>query len=178
MRRRSTSPSPTIAATPTSAWRPSQRPPRSCSATPGQALETIAWLSELEIGYYDAIEIQALAHLALGNMEKAHTLIRVHATRGVSGRLHGEAADTLLLLAELARVEGDHSLARRLLANVGLAPGHSTMRVAHELAIELDIADECTALLERDVAPDADRTKIASRTIATTRSELVRRCWT
>jgi tetratricopeptide (TPR) repeat protein len=145
---------------------------------PEQALETIDWLGELDIEYYDGIEIRALAHLALGNLDEARRLIRVHATRGVSGRLHGEAADSVLLLAELARVEGDDALARHLLTKVGLARGHSTMRIAHDLAIGLDIADECTALLERDVSPDADRTKIAARTIAATRSELVRRGWT
>lgn len=144
---------------------------------PERAFDTIAWLSELDIGYYDAIEIRALAHLALGELDEARTAIRVHAARGVSGRLHGEAADSLLLLAELARAEGDDALARRLLADVGLARGHSTIRLAHELATELGIADECTALLRRDVAPDADRKVIASRTITATRSELGRRGW-
>jgi predicted ATPase/class 3 adenylate cyclase len=143
---------------------------------PAAALETIAWLDNHKLPHYDGTEIRALAHIALGQLDEARRDIRAHASRGATGRLPTESADSLLLLAALARAEHDDVTACRLLMQVGRPRQHATIYYATVLAGELGITDQYARSLPDAPQPRTGRATNVS-TIDATQAELARRGW-
>jgi hypothetical protein len=119
----------------------------------------------------------ALAHLALGELDTARALIERHARRAITGRLSREANDSVLLLAALARAEGDDGMARQLLAGAGVGRQPATVRYGTHLAELLGIEDPLTTWSGRDDPDDPDGVFGAKLAIRTLRAELVRRGW-
>ncbi|MGA7759858.1 MAG: adenylate/guanylate cyclase domain-containing protein [Ilumatobacteraceae bacterium] len=88
----------------------------------------------------------ALAQVAVGDIEGAKPLLQRLAHRSASGRTRLEAGTMLLVLAELARAEGDLDTARRLLLTT---LGRRTVELyayARHVAAELGIAEEFAQL--------------------------------
>ncbi len=112
---------------------------------PDVALTTVAALDEYDLPTMDGTDVRALAHLALGDIDKATEHIRLHAKRAATGRYSRESNDAMLLLAALAHHNGDDGAARRLMLDAGLGRSSSSIGHALHLAGQLDIADAYAA---------------------------------
>jgi hypothetical protein len=147
---------------------------------PAAALETVAWLESFDIPACNCDEIRALALLAQGDLTEARTVIRAHATRGLTGRMRGQVCDSALLLSVLAYVEGDHGTACHLLLDMGIGLEPATIVYSSHLAAWLDVAvehDERQRLaLNYDAASPQGISGIRMAAAAV-RGELARRGW-
>jgi hypothetical protein len=107
-------------------------------------------------------------------------VVRAHAKQGLSGRMPGQVCDSTLLLAALARAEGDDDRARHLLRHMGtgLEPGVSIY--SRHLADRLGIGTELAELQRRALTYDAmsrqgpNGTRLA---LTAGRAEIARRGW-
>jgi hypothetical protein len=120
----------------------------------------------------------ALCHIVRKDLDQAVPLLRDLAHRSVSGRVRMEAGTVLLLLAELARVEGDDQAAREFLL-VSTMP-----RTADLLAYARHLAEALGVGLEyRDLRADQSKGDITwhdrhhLECIAAVRIEMARRGW-
>ena len=144
---------------------------------PETALDTIAWLSDLDLPFYDGAEAAALAHLALGDLDAARRLIERHARRASTDRLSREACDSVLLFAALARAEGDDASARRLLAGMGVGRQPATIAYSRRLAKLLGVEDPQTRFSSQIDPTHPDGVLGAKLGLRTLRAELARRGW-
>jgi predicted ATPase/class 3 adenylate cyclase len=95
---------------------------------------------------YRMADFRAVAQLALGQTEPAVKVIREHAVRGHSGRLSGEAGDSVILLAILAEHDGDQPRAIDLLLRAGTGRSVGVRIPARGLARRLGVAEEFAEL--------------------------------
>jgi len=109
---------------------------------PAQALDTVAELDAYGLAFYDGADVRTLAHLELGDIDAATQNLRIHVSRGRTGRYSGEANDSVLLLAALAHAEGDIATARELLLKSWFCRTDATIIFSHELARRLEVTDE------------------------------------
>jgi hypothetical protein len=109
---------------------------------PQAALRTMEWLEQFNFVGSNTDDIQALSHLALGELTQAERHVRVHAARAMTGRLVGEACDSALLLAALANAEGNDAIARELVLQMGMGQEPAMIVYSNHLASELGITDE------------------------------------
>jgi hypothetical protein len=144
---------------------------------PELALQTVAWLDELDLPYYDGAQVAALVHLTVGELDTARALIERHARQAVTDRLSREAGDSVLLLAALARAEGDDALARRLLTGMGVGRQPATIRYGSHLADLLAVEDPRARWHGRSDPADPDGVLGAKLGLRTLRAELARRGW-
>src|SRR3954454_525688 len=107
-----------------------------------EALRTIEWVEQFDFVGSNSADVRALIYLALGYHLQAEHHVRVHAARAVTGRLVGEATDSVLLLAALAHAESDDDVARHLLLRMGMGQEPATIVYSARLASELGIADQ------------------------------------
>ena len=147
---------------------------------PAEALDTVAELDGYGLAFYDGAEVRTLAHLELGDVETAMHHLRIHLARGRTGRYSGEANDSVLLLAALARAEGNISVARELLLNSWFCRTDATIIYSHELARRLEVTEEHERCQRRAVTFGSRSPEgINGRHLAMTalRAELTRRGW-
>ena len=147
---------------------------------PAEALETVAELDAYGLAFYDGAEVRTLAHFELGDIDTAMHHLRSHVARGRTGRYSGEANDSVLLLAALAHVEGDISVARDLLLKSWFCRTDATIIYSHELARRLEVTDEHERCQRRAVTFGSRSPEgINGRHLAMTalRAELTRRGW-
>ena len=144
---------------------------------PEQSLDTIAWLSDLDLPFYDGVEAATLAHLALDDIDAARGLIARHARRASTDRLSREACDSVLLLAALARAEGDDASARRLLDGTGVPRQPATLAYSRRLAKLLGVEDPRTRFSNQIDPTHPDGVLGAKLAMKTLRAELARRGW-
>jgi predicted ATPase len=109
---------------------------------PESALRTIEWLDQFDFIRSSTDDVQALTYLALGDIDAAERHIRVHAARAITGRLLGETCDSALLLAALADAEGDRSLARDLVLQMGMGQEAAMIIYSNQFADKLGISVE------------------------------------
>lgn len=147
---------------------------------PRQALITIAELDDYDLAFYDGADMRALAYLELGDINQAIRYIRLHAARGATGRYHGEANDSVMMIAALARVEDDVATAQQLLLNSGFCRTDGTIIYSRELARRLGIAGEHEQR-QRQAAAYGSRSAEGINgfrlAMATLQTELARRGW-
>ncbi len=110
--------------------------------SPTQALHTVVELDAYGIALFDGADVRTLAHLELGDIDAAMHYLRIQVARGRTGRFPGEANDSVLLLAALARVEGDEATARELLLQSWFCRTDATIVYSHELARRLGVTEE------------------------------------
>lgn len=147
---------------------------------PAQALDTVAELDAYGLAFYDGAEVRTLAHLELGDIDAAMHHLRIQVARGRTGRYSGEANDSVLLLAALARVEGDDATARELLLQSWFCRTDATIVYSHELARRLGVTEQHERYQRRAVAFGSRSPEgINGIHLAMTalRAELTRRGW-
>jgi hypothetical protein len=122
--------------------------------------------------------ITALARMALGDLGEATAAAREHALIAATGRIITLPADSLLVLAVLAKTERDPETATELLLNVGVLVhgglGAFAERFAQSLGIDEDV--KVTPKTSRFAHSGALRTRAAT-SLAVLRKELTRRGW-
>jgi hypothetical protein len=146
---------------------------------PTPALEVVSRRDEYALDYYDGSEIRALAHLALGEIDKARGSVKAHGRRSATGRDIAESDDSLVLLAALAHAEGDDQIACDLLSSMGLERQPSTIAFAGDLANRLGMLDELQEQRRRMrvLLTEDHRIAASQRSLAALRAELARRGW-
>ena len=118
---------------------------------------------------------EALAQVAVGDIEGAKPLMQRLAHRSASGRTRMEAGTMLLVLAELARAEGDLDTARRLLLTTVSRRTVELYAYARHVAAELGIAEEFAQL---PMAIDFEGQVADQRaSIEVVQAEICRRNW-
>jgi hypothetical protein len=123
-------------------------------------------------------EIRALAYLKLGDLEHARTAIKRHAHEGATGKLVQQAASSLVLLAVLADAEGDASVARDIILNMGMCRDAEIWAYARHLAEELGVGTEFEVAQAPLLTDDGDAIQEKDAAdIETLRRELTRRGW-
>jgi predicted ATPase len=147
---------------------------------PTAGLERLAPLSGVGYAYGALHEIDALAHFASGDIDTARHHVRIHATEAATGRLSRQCNDAVMLLAELALVEGDRVRAVSLLADMGIGRSPGTIVYAGDLAQRLGISDEYAIRRQTFNDPDrlAEHGPLGSHTaMRALHAELTRRGW-
>lgn len=84
----------------------------------------------------------ALVRLAADDTEAGADAVRRHAVDAASGRLPMLDTDALVLLAELARAEGDDDRARHLMLHTGSGRTSFSVLAGHQVAERLGVHDE------------------------------------
>jgi predicted ATPase len=147
---------------------------------PRAAFGAIEWFDQFDFVGSNTDDVQALAHLALGETAAAERRIRVHAARALTGRLVGEVCDTAMLFAALAHAEGEDDIARDLLLQMGMGQEPATIVYSAYLATTLGIAAERTGQQEQAMGYDSRSVEGPSGSrmaMAAVRNELHRRGW-
>jgi hypothetical protein len=147
---------------------------------PEIALERLGPLADVGFAYGALHEIDALAHFALNDVDTARHHVRLHAIEAASGRLARQGNDAVMLLAELALLEGDHETAVHLITNMGVGRSPGTIVYARDLAQRLGVSDEHANHQHavRDTANHALHGVLGSHTaMKSLRAELTRRGW-
>jgi predicted ATPase len=147
---------------------------------PKQALARVSRIDGFAFAGGDDQVVTAFAQLALGDIEGAKHLIRLHALEAATGRVSRQCSDSLLLLAQLAHVEGDDATAVDLLSNLGICRPAPLVRYARVLAATLGVAEQRARDEQECIAPQnaAEHGPLGLRRVmATLRAELARRGW-
>ena len=149
---------------------------------PKAALDRVASLRGIPYAYFGGGTqvIGALSRLALGEIEAARRLIRSYAGEAATGRLSNQCSEALLMLAELAHVEGDDATAITLLSEFGIGRMPSTTQHARALARRLGVAKELAQNEQAVFTPEsmaAHGMLGVRRTMVALRNELTRRGW-
>jgi hypothetical protein len=149
---------------------------------PEAALRTLESLdlAQFAYAYGDHHDYRALAHLALGEHERAIEHLRAHAALAATGLRPRQSNDSVLILAALAHTEGDDDRARELLLDMGMGQTCATVAYSRELAERLGVGDEFRAREVFVTTPEARVVHgvLGSTTAARTlRNELARRGW-
>jgi predicted ATPase len=149
---------------------------------PEAALRTLESLdlAQFAYAYGDHHDYRALAHLALGEHERAIEHLRAHAALAATGLRPRQSNDSVLILAALAHTEGDDDRARELLLDMGMGQTCATVAYSRELAERLAVGDEFRAREVFVTTPEAlaEHGVLGSTTAARTlRNELARRGW-
>lgn len=149
---------------------------------PDDALKAIELLDGLPHPYGNGSDVVALAHLALGDINRARTIIRSHAQLAATGRRPRECNDSLVLLAFLAHAERDDEVARRLILAAGLARQTGMVLLASDLAHRLGVGQEHALAVAQALSTDAQRTSLdeargTDAVMAKLQGELHRRQW-
>jgi predicted ATPase len=98
--------------------------------------------------------VRALASVAGSDRDAALTSARQHAADSLAGPNHAES-DALILLAELARREGDVDRARELLLGIGNGRGQASALMASRLAAMLGVKEQLDAAFGNHAAEPA-----------------------
>jgi predicted ATPase len=117
----------------------------------------------------------ALAAVAGSDREAARMTARQHALDAFAGRVGHAEGDALILLAELARREGDDDRARELLIGVGAARGQASALTASRLAAMLGVTTEIEAAFREHFSDPAWLLDRPKRVLL---DEIDRRGWT
>jgi hypothetical protein len=116
----------------------------------------------------------ALAAIAGDDRELATTVVQQHAVGALAGRIGHAESDALVLLAELARREGDVERARELIRGVTVPRGQASTLAATRLAWRLGVGTE----FEREYRANyQDLTWVFDLPKRTLLDELTRRGW-
>ena len=105
-----------------------------------QTLSNLVAHDSAYLGY--AHFVLALVHLSADVTAPGTDAVRRHALDAASGRLPMLDSDALVLLAELARLEGDLEVARGLVRSTGAGRTSFSILVAHQVAERLGVLDE------------------------------------
>jgi hypothetical protein len=124
-------------------------------------------------------EIKALVCLALDHMDQATESAQAHARIAVTGRVVGQATDTLLVLAAFAEAEGDITAARNLITGISVIKHGALISYSSDLANRLGISEEYEANQHELRADRTGQSAIrqAATDIETLRSEMSRLGW-
>ena len=147
---------------------------------PESALRTIQWLDQFDFVGSNTDDVQALSYLALGDLVAAERHVRVHAARAMTGRLLGETCDSAALLAALADAEGNGSVARKLVLQMGMGQEAAMIIYSNHLAAKLGIAAEHTERRRLAMgyhAGSAEGPSGSRMATAVVRNEVRRRGW-
>jgi hypothetical protein len=147
---------------------------------PAKALETLSRLDQFDLTFFTGDDIRGLAYVSLGELDQARRFIRIHAERAAAGQISGQACDSALLLAALARAEGDAKTATELLLQMGIGLHAATRMFSTELAARLGVAgehaDRLRQALTYDLRSEQGPTG-AHMAMTAVRQELARRGW-
>ena len=147
---------------------------------PGEALAIADRLGHLPSRFGTLAFHTALCHVELRDLETARSQMHELAHYSVAGRVRLEAGTMLLLLATLARAEGDIEVARELLM---VSTGRRTTELyqySQHAAEQLGIGDEYRRLAEtqrRQLSDPGGAERDHLDTIAALRNEMIRRNW-
>jgi predicted ATPase len=147
---------------------------------PESALRTVEWFDQFDFVGSNTDDVKALSYLGLGDLVAAERHVRAHAARAMTGRLLGETCDSAALLAALADAEGNSSVARELVLQMGMGQEAAIIVHSNHLAAKLGIAAEHTERRYLAMGYDARSAEgpSGSRTATTAvRNELRRRGW-
>ena len=149
---------------------------------PEAALRTLESLdlAQFAYAYGDHHDYRALAHLALGEHERAIEHLRANAALAATGLRPRQSNDSVLVLAALAHTEGDDDRARELLLDMGMGQTCATVAYSRELAERLGVGDEFRNREWFVTTPEgrAEHGVLGSTSAARTlRNELGRRGW-
>ena len=136
---------------------------------PHDALVTVSQLDDFDLPLQDGTEARALAHLAIGDTERALHYIQRLAVRASTGAYPRELDDALLMFAALAHHHGNHDTAREFVLATGGGRQPGTVAYARHLARQLDIPDEQMKQLSLTAG--------VTRSLNALRAELTRRGW-
>jgi predicted ATPase/class 3 adenylate cyclase len=124
---------------------------------------------------YTVAFTRALAAVAGSDRDAALMTARRHALDSFAGRVGHAEGDALVLLAELARREGDDDRARELLVGVGAARGQASALAASRLASMLGVRTEIEAAFRQHLF---DQAWLLDRPKRVLLDEVERRGWT
>lgn len=145
---------------------------------PAAALDTIALLESHRISWRRGDDLLALAHLALGDREQAMHHVRLLTMSSLTGRIWGEAANTLVVHGFVHAAERNPDQARGLFEQITAPTGTIGIIYATHLARELGIADLLTQRILRHVGSGMDEQLArAATTSAALRTEATNRGW-
>lgn len=147
---------------------------------PHKALARVSQFDAHPFVFGDHLLVVGLARLALGDVEVARRHIRDHALEAATGKVSRQCSDSLLLLAQLAHVEGDDATAIELLLKLGICRLAPAIHYARVLAATLGVAEQRARDEQECIAPQhlAERGPLGLRRVmATLREELARRGW-
>jgi hypothetical protein len=143
---------------------------------PTAALERVEPFADLGYAYGALHEIDALVSFASDDVDTARHHVRLQATEAATGRLARRCNDAMMLLAELALVEGDHETAVHLITGMGIGRSPGTIAYSRDLATRLGVPDEHATREQAflDPANLGDKSHAAMKAL---HAELTRRGW-
>lgn len=145
---------------------------------PAAALDNIKLLESHKISWRRGDDLWAMALFALGEPEQAMHHLRLLTTNALTGRIWGEAANTLVMHGFVHAAENNPDRARQLFEHISTPTGTTGIIYAAHLARELGISDVLTQRILGHVSVGMDEQLARyANTLAVLRSEAANRGW-
>ncbi len=145
---------------------------------PAAALDTITLLESHKISWRRGDDLWALAYLALGDPEHAMHHVRLLTANTLTGRIWGEATNTLIVHGFVHAAENDPGRARQMFEHITSPTGTVGIIYAAHLARELGITDVLTRRILGHVSVGLDEQLARyADTLAALRTEAANHGW-